>query len=98
MGLIFTLRSIFSLQICSYIYPDFSVFLFFLCKGLEVLLNPTQEANPQFVTVSGGKGIYTLPFDLEAGDWTVAVKIDNSDPQAKEVLVVSLRLSVLFSS
>ncbi len=56
----------------------------------QVLLSSTGEANPTFVTVSGDKGIYAVPFDLEAGDWTVAVKIVNDDPAAEEILVVCI--------
>ncbi len=41
------------------------------------------------MTVSGDKGIYASPFDLEPGTWTTAVKINNDDPGAQEILVVS---------
>jgi hypothetical protein len=51
-------------------------------------LQPT-GGEPQFVTVSGDKGIYASPFDLEPGTWTTAVKINNDDPGAQEILVVS---------
>ncbi len=60
-----------------------SIYLF------QFRLSPTGEANPQFVTVSGDKGIYAVPFDLDPGTWTVAVKIVNDDPEAREILVVS---------
>ena len=43
---------------------------------------------PAFVTVSGDKGIYVSPFDLTPGVWPTSVKIDNTEPEAKEVLVV----------
>ena len=54
----------------------------------QVLLNPT-GGEPEFVTVSGDKGIYASPFDLEPGQWTVSVKIPNDDPEAEDILVVS---------
>ena len=42
------------------------------------------------MTVSGDKGIYASPFDLEPGTWTTAVKINNEDPMAQEILVVKI--------
>ena len=45
---------------------------------------------PAFVTVSGDKGIYASPFDLIPGVWPTSVKIENSEPDAKEILVVGL--------
>ena len=56
--------------------------------NFQVLLQPT-GGEPQFVTVSGDKGIYASPFDLEPGTWTTGVKINNDDPGAQEILVVS---------
>ena len=53
----------------------------------QVLLLPTDRNIPEFVTVSGDKGIFASPFDLEPGRWTVSVKIENNDPMAEEVLV-----------
>jgi len=53
----------------------------------KFLLQPT-SGNPEFLTVSGEKGIYSSLFDLEPGQWTVAVKIDNNDPQSEDILVV----------
>ena len=55
--------------------------------SFQVLLQPT-GGDPQLVTVSGDKGIYASPFDLEPGIWTTAVKINNEDPMAQEILVV----------
>ena len=52
----------------------------------QVLLPPT-GGQPQLVTVSGDKGIYASPFDLEPATWTTSVKINNDDPMADEVLV-----------
>ncbi len=63
-----------------------------------VLLPPTGPLDPQFVTVSGDKGIYAAPFDLEQGRWSVAVKIPNDDPMAQEILVVGLTAVILPTS
>jgi hypothetical protein len=40
------------------------------------------------LTVSGDKGVYASPFDLEPGTWTTSIKINNDDPAAQEILVV----------
>lgn len=53
----------------------------------KVLLAPT-GSDPQFITVSGDKGIYASLFDLDPGQWTVAVKIVNEQPPENEVMVV----------
>ena len=52
----------------------------------NVLLQPT-GGQPAFVTVSGDKGIYASPFDLQPGKYITAVNIPNTDPEAEEVLV-----------
>lgn len=66
-----------------------------LMYAFQVLLQPT-GGDPQLVTVSGDKGIYASPFDLEPGTWTTAVKISNEDPLAQEILVVSFCKNVQF--
>ena len=53
-----------------------------------MLLKSTGD-QPEFLTVSGDKGIYASLYDLEPGRWTVSVKIPNEDRDAQEVLVVS---------
>ena len=52
----------------------------------EVLLQPTTDGQPSFFTVLVS-GVYEFPFDLKPGEYVTAVKIPNSDPNAKEVLV-----------
>ena len=54
----------------------------------EVVLQPTLDSQPSFVTVSGsGAGVYALPFDLTPGEYVTHVKIPNNEQDAQEVLV-----------
>ena len=52
----------------------------------KFLLDPT-SGDPAFVTVSGENGIYPSPFDLEPGQWTVSITVDNNDKDNDEVLI-----------
>jgi laminin alpha 3/5 len=62
----------------------------------KVNFPPTTDGQPSFVTVSGKNGIYASPFDLGKGQWTVSTKLENSDPEAEEILLVrNLRKSTL---
>ena len=52
----------------------------------KFVLDPT-AGDPMFVTVSGESGIYPSPFDLEPGQWTVTLEVDNNDGESQEVLI-----------
>ena len=51
----------------------------------EFVLDPT-SGDPDFATISGAKGIYPSLFDLEPGQWTVSVEMDNPS-ENDEVLI-----------
>ena len=52
----------------------------------SVVLEPT-GGQPALVTVAGELGLFPAPFDLEPGEYTVTVSVDNQDADNKEVLV-----------
>ena len=43
----------------------------------EFVLDPTPGADPAFSTIAGASGIYPSLFDLEPGQWTISVQMDN---------------------
>ena len=53
----------------------------------HVVVLPPTGGQPTFATVSGDKNIYASLYDLDPGTWTASIKLDNSDPEADEVLV-----------
>jgi hypothetical protein len=53
----------------------------------QVLLEPSPGGDPAFVTVSGEAGVYPSPFELDASQWTVSLKIENREATALPLLV-----------
>ena len=47
----------------------------------KFVLDPTSapEPEPVHLTVSGETGVYPSPFDLEPGQWTVTIDVDNTE-------------------